>query len=433
MIDFSIEYDSQKIYSKVTAEYFKEVVSSYNNGNSRAAIVTLYSVTISDILIKLEILEEIYADANAKAILDEIRDFQLNNPNSPEWERDLIEKVKTRTGIIDNVDYAHIQALRNDRHLCAHPVIDKENKLFTPNRETVAAHIRNMMESLFLKPAILSKKILVTILTDIASKNDILINEATLERYVKAKYLSNLTPSVEVAIFRDLWKFIFRLNDPPSNENRLLNYRFLYFLFKRNSGACIQKIQSEKEYFSNVLNSPQHLNFLIRFLSENEYLFKDFQDDVQLLVIKRTEIDANAKGVAWFLSPSFGQHLEALKPFIVDGFPDFTNNFDSSPLQRLLNTGISKGYASEVVDFIIWRYAHSRNYDDADKIYISAVHPYLKYFNEDKLIELCAKACTNSQVYNRNQASDDHENLKKYIDGKFEAFDYSPYKELFLI
>jgi hypothetical protein len=231
MKDFSIEYASQKINSEKTKEYFKEVSSSYFNENYRAAIVTLYSVVINDILIKLEVLDEIYSDSVAKAILDETRTFQESNPTNADWERDIVEKVKNRTSLFDNVDYAHIQALRNDRHLCAHPVIDKDDKLYTPNKETVASHIRNMLESLFLKPAILSKKILSTILIDISTKKELLIDVESLEKYIKSKYLSNINPTIELSIFRDLWKFIFRLNDIQSIENRLINYRVLNLLF----------------------------------------------------------------------------------------------------------------------------------------------------------------------------------------------------------
>jgi hypothetical protein len=210
MKDYSLENSIEQINSERTKKYFREVSSSYFNGNYRASVVTLYSVVINDILIKLEVLDEIYSDSTAKDILNEIRTFQQAHPNNPDWEKDIIEKVKTRTSLIDNVDYAHIQALKNDRHLCAHPVVDKDDKLYTPNKETAASHIRNMLESLFLKPPILSKKILATILIDIADKKELLINDESLDKYIKAKYLNNLNPTVEVTIFRDLWKFIYR-------------------------------------------------------------------------------------------------------------------------------------------------------------------------------------------------------------------------------
>lgn len=229
MNDYSLENSIEQINSEKTKKYFREVSNSYFNGNYRASVVTLYSVVINDILLKLEALDEIYSDSIARDILIEIRTFQQANPNNPDWEKDIIEKVKTKTSLIDNVDYAHIQALKNDRHLCAHPVVDKDDKLYTPNKETAASHIRNMLESLFLKPPILSKKILATILVDLANKKELLIDTESLEKYLKAKYLNNINPAVEVSIFRDLWKFVYRLENEDAEENRLINYRVLYF------------------------------------------------------------------------------------------------------------------------------------------------------------------------------------------------------------
>lgn len=46
------------IYFSKMKEYFKEVVSSYINGNYRSATVMLYSVAICDILFKLQELKD---------------------------------------------------------------------------------------------------------------------------------------------------------------------------------------------------------------------------------------------------------------------------------------------------------------------------------------------------------------------------------------
>ena len=45
--------EADDIYFSKTREYFKEVLSSYANGNYRSAIVMLYSIAICDILYKL--------------------------------------------------------------------------------------------------------------------------------------------------------------------------------------------------------------------------------------------------------------------------------------------------------------------------------------------------------------------------------------------
>lgn len=434
MNDFTLENISQKIYSKKTKEYIQEVLSSYYNNNNRAAIVTLYSVVIIDILDKLEILDEIYLDTTAKAILDDIKEYQKNNPINPEWERDLIEQVKTRTSIIDNVDYAHIQALRNDRHLCAHPAIDKEAKLYTPNNETVASHIRNMLESLFLKPAILSKKILITILEDIASKKELLIDEESLEKYIKAKYLPNLTPTVEVSLFREIWKFAFRLNDSKSIENRLLIFRVLSLLFKRNSAACSEKIKSEPEYFSNILDSEDTLKFLIIFLAINEFLYQEFRADVHMLIDQQTIKNPSAKIVAWFISGSFEKHIEEIKTLIKNSFnaTDFPYDADISAYQRMIKIGKAKGYKKEIADFIIWRYGISKSYYDGDMIFSYLVNQNLDIFTKLQFEHLLDSANKNGQAYGRKQASDDHKLISRYIVEKIDNnFKFDKYTNLF--
>jgi hypothetical protein len=434
MHDFTLENISQKIYSNKTKEYIQEVLSSYYNNNNRAAIVTLYSVVIIDILDKLEILDEIYLDTTAKAILDDLKEFQKNNPINPDWERDLIEQVKTRTSIIDNVDYAHIQALRNDRHLCAHPAIDKDAKLYTPNNETVASHIRNMLESLFLKPAILSKKILITILEDIASKKELLIDEESLEKYIKAKYLPNLTPTVEVSLFREIWKFAFRLNDPKSNENRLLIFRVLSLFFKRNSASCFGKIKSESEYFSNILDSEDTLKLLILFLAANEFLYKEFRADVHMLVEQQTIKNPSAKVVAWFINDSFEKHIEEIKILIKNGFNTTLPPYDAdiTAYQRLINIGLTKGYKKEIADFIIWRYSISKSYDDGDKIFSYLISPNLNIFTTIQFENLLNFANQNGQTFGRNQASGDHKLIQRYIVENIDAnFNFEKYKNLF--
>lgn len=433
MKDYSLENSIEQINSERTKNYFREVSSSYFNGNYRASIVTLYSVVINDILIKLEVLDEIYSDSIAKDILNEIRTFQQAHPNNPDWEKDIIEKVKTRTSLIDNVDYVHIQALKNDRHLCAHPVVDKDDKLYTPNKETVASHIRNMLESLFLKPPILSKKILATILIDIANKKELLIDDESLEKYVKSKYLNNLNPTVEVSIFRDLWKFIYRLDNEDADDNRLINYRVLYFLYKRNTSLCIQKIKSEQEYFSNIRNNEHTINFLIRFLSENEFLYPEFREDVHLLIAKHIEKDISAKTVAWFLSESYLKHLEQVRQWIDDSYGQVFP-FDASGFayQRLIKIGFAKGYVKEVTEFIIWRYENAKNYNDGDKVFSYLVYPNLDKFTEEQITDLCEKANSNSQAYGRKRAQEDHKELKKYIEMNInEAFEFSKFKLVF--
>ena len=76
---FAHEFDN--IYFQKTKEYFKEVISSYSNGNYRSAIVMLYSVAICDILFKLEELKDMYNDEVAKEILQNIENSKSSSDN----------------------------------------------------------------------------------------------------------------------------------------------------------------------------------------------------------------------------------------------------------------------------------------------------------------------------------------------------------------
>ena len=61
--------EEENIYFPKTREYFKEVISSYSNGNYRSAIVMLYSVVICDMLFKLKELKDMYNDTVASSLL----------------------------------------------------------------------------------------------------------------------------------------------------------------------------------------------------------------------------------------------------------------------------------------------------------------------------------------------------------------------------
>ena len=435
MYDLSFHDSFEHIHSNKSKEYFKEVLSSYYNGNYRAAIVTLYSVVICDVIFKLEDLVEIYSDSVAKEILDKIKSIQKEQPTNPDWEKTIIEEVKNRTSLFDNVDIAHINSLRMDRHLCAHPVISKEDKLYTPCKENVASHIRNMLNSLLLKPPILSKKVINTILKDISENRDIFVDDESVTKYISAKYLTKLNSDAEVKIFRDLWKFVFKLEDTEAEKNRLNNYRVLYVIYSRNSEICKNIIKNQIAYYSRIRNEQFIYHLLIRFLSENEFLFVCFTEDVKLLVNRYAHDDISSQAVAWFLSESYLSHLLQLKESIIENIKNLNLSKKEpvvSAYDRLFKIGISKGFVDDVVDFITWRYLFSSSYAVADSIFTYLVKPNIKYFSPEKLKNLCKGIEDNSQTFDRNQASEDHKILKSFCRDKIgEDFDATQYPNTF--
>ena len=68
------------IYFAKSKEYMQEVIESYSIGNYRSAIVLLYSVAVSDIMLKLKELIDMYNDTIASEILSNI-DRIRNDPS----------------------------------------------------------------------------------------------------------------------------------------------------------------------------------------------------------------------------------------------------------------------------------------------------------------------------------------------------------------
>lgn len=59
-----------KVYKTETANALRETISTYQNGNYRSTINSLYSAVILDLVSKLQELAEVYQDGSAKEILE---------------------------------------------------------------------------------------------------------------------------------------------------------------------------------------------------------------------------------------------------------------------------------------------------------------------------------------------------------------------------
>ena len=139
MFTYSIEQNAENIYHHKTREYFQEVLQSYVSGSYRSAVVMLYSVVMCDLIYKLQDLKELYNDKTAQSILDKIEQEQKNKPDSGSWETVLIDEIKSRTHLLEQSDKVNLDSLRQHRHLSAHPVLNQQDLLSTPNQETVRA------------------------------------------------------------------------------------------------------------------------------------------------------------------------------------------------------------------------------------------------------------------------------------------------------
>ena len=209
--------ETNEIYFSKTKEYFNEVLSSYANGNYRSAVVMLYSTVICDILLKLKELKDMYNDSTANSILKEIECTKKESTSKSSWEKELLEKVRDKTNLIDSKVFSDLSHLYDDRCFSAHPAVNEDFELYTPNQETVIAHIKNILNGVLIKPPIFIKSVINMLTDDLKDKSAIYEgNKEALAVYLNNKYYRHMNESMKVKVFQSLWKFCF-LNTEDEN------------------------------------------------------------------------------------------------------------------------------------------------------------------------------------------------------------------------
>ncbi|MQR93633.1 hypothetical protein [Fictibacillus phosphorivorans] len=423
----SIEYKVESIYHAKTKEYFSEVFNSYNNGNYRSAIVMLYSVVVCDLIYKLQELSDRYNDTVAVSILEKIREEQNENPNNPKWENTLITEVKGRTNLLETQDVLNIDYLKKHRHLSAHPVLDQLDMLVRPNKETVKANIVNMLDGILCKAPLLSKKFISTFLEDLVSVKDQLIKDNEFENYLNSKYLSKINKPTEEKLFRDLWKFTFRLEDDNTNNNRDIIFRALLVLYKKNKVSFNSMIDSDKSYFSHIkLENEKILNLILGFMSLFPEVYNFMEESVKLIFNNKATKNFDVFSKSIFLSESISQHLEAIKSRMEDAF--ISGRLSEGGRRLLFKVSLEHGTVNQFLDMMIDLFSASRSYDIADINFQNYILVYGERFSKEQFNKILNAINENNQIYERRQAWRDNNTLKELIDKRYkDEIDFDDY------
>ncbi|WP_116106343.1 hypothetical protein [Lewinella sp. IMCC34191] len=428
MKDFSIDLQQENFYFNKTSKYFEEVASSYHNENYRGTLVLLYSVVICDVLFKLTELKEVYSDSTAQSILDEIEQIRSKNPKSSDWEKGLIEMVSERTDLFDIGTHENIIFLEKHRHLCAHPVLTNEFELYQPNRETARAHIRNMAEGLFLRSPILSRKVFLNLIQDLVVKKSVFVTQIDLNRYLESKYFKKLSQRALEAVFKDLWKFVFVLDNAEATEHRLINYQALKSIIQYKSESILNYYIEHIMYFSDTVGI-NNVDRLIDFYSRHEAFYTPLEQSAKLQIENRADKSRRSFVKGWFLANSFVSHFEKVKQF-VSQYVDLEFIVEDEPMIELLEIAFEKGYANEALSFCIHHYTTSNTYDSANKRFRLYIIPFIEQFTEGHLVKLFEGIDQNSQTYDRRRGHEDHRQLIKLAIEKFPQIQLAQFSNL---
>ncbi len=413
MQEFSLEKMAENIHYGKTKKYFKEVLSSYNNQNYRSTVVMLWSVAICDLVYKLQNLIDLYDDAEAKVILKDISSMQEADEKNSAWEIKLIELVHDKTYLLDGVEYENLKYLQKQRHLSAHPVLNADRELHSPNKETVRSLLRNTLEGLLTKPPFYTQKILNELLEDLAEASPALTSKEKIKQYIESRYLTRTTPEVELNILRSLWKLVFKTTNEECNNNRAINLHVLEILTIRNMELLKEAIAGDKDYYSNITAKGTTAVALIYFLSRNEVLYPLFTQDAKLKIDHLIRENPHGKLLGWFIQDNLTTHADNIETWIAS---HDRPTIDQNQFDALIKISDSKEWEKRVSRILALYYSVSRNFDEADKRFQTAIPKYLKYFDHETLTFFLEHTEDNSQCHGRGRAFIDNEMIKNKLD-----------------
>ena len=410
------------IYFEKTKEYMKEVLESYSIGNYRAATVLLYSVVICDIMLKLQELIDMYNDTVAKEILSDINKIREDPALSKsKWEKELLDRVHKRTDLLNDYSYINLCHLFDHRNFCAHPALNEDFELFSPNQEVVIAHIRNVITDILVKPPIFIKNIIEFFSNDLDKKKEIYINDkSSLKTYLDNRYYSKMSISMVKKVFKALWKFCFYIdNEEHCIDNRKINRYAISILYEENKKELLAYIKQENDNFL-ISTDPKCIRQFLIFLAENCEIYSVVSSEIKHQISEEINHDDNTKAISWFLSQSLQDHLKKLGE-------DNSIDIECECIKYIENKYEEHGLHSGLLDFFIVYFGNSYLFDIANKRYNEVIKPHLSDFTKEQFISLITVINNNDQIYNRRSNEICNTEIVRYAKKVLLDFDYEHY------
>nr|WP_300791387.1 hypothetical protein [uncultured Acetatifactor sp.] len=423
----------------------EEVVSCYANGNYRAAVVTLYTTMIYDLLWKINTLSNYYDITQAKELIDEISKQKSKAPKSPQWEDKLLQGVKD-INLISNEEFGELENLKTNRNFAAHPIVSLKSdntidyfEIKKISRETAADMIRKAFEIVFLRDPVIATNINKKIETDI--KNYFYINRTEgLENYVSTKYISKMENKPKEMLFTFLWKMSFIKDDfnykqayvtalvalCNSNQRFFADYlkghpELFYKIETENLSKCQEFAQINVLNFKNNSRLVNLFYFLeklpIFYDSLNDYirnilydeskkeprnLFIDSKYNLTDLLPRRSleiEVIEQIKLFAenLYFVENISVHFKKIEELSANVYGQ--SIFDKEMLSRMYIQAIYFGYTKDLTKELINNIAAASSFAEADNL-MNNISILKKYFNQNDCRDLLESISKNDQFTN---------------------------------
>ena len=381
--------NADSIYFPQIKSYFREIISSYDNGNYRSAIVMLYSTVVCDLLLKLKELSDVYSDEKAEKMLEHV-EKQRKAANKSAWEWELIEKIYKETELLNDESYTTLQHIYDLRNFSAHPALTDDYELVSPSPEMIVAYIRKALDDILVKPSVFAQNIVNRMSDDVAIKKEIYHSDfGAFESYLNKVYFQRMSEKMVMQVFKAFWKFTFIKTDGDIfSENRYINRKTLEAILKLHGEKICKYIGENTGYFT-VAQDSQCLLHICVLLGYFPQIYANLEADVKHQIESFDEREI--KIITWFTVGDLEQHIVMFKSNV--------DKLNANMLKILQFICERQGLPRLFIRFLINHYSRSDSYTEAKNRFDGIIAPYLELFNATDFIELIDVINKNSQIY----------------------------------
>ena len=132
------------------------------------------------------------------------------------------------------------------------------------------------------------------LLEDIAGSQTYLIYDNDLSRYLESKYFSRFTAGVASAVFKTIWKLVFRTETEECNANRAINWRALVLIAAKARALTTEWMANDPAYYSNISNNEEILRYLMRFLAFDTRVYEQLETHAKTSIQRYTTADSES-------------------------------------------------------------------------------------------------------------------------------------------
>lgn len=365
----------EKVRNAHAQSYLNEAIISYRSGAYRSSIIATWIAVCIDIIEKIRELST-EGDKIAVVIIEKLMSIDDRDTiNMLKFEKNILNYACNDLQFISPIEKIHLERLREDRHISAHPTFSKDGIQFNPSPELARTYIVLSCNYLLIHGPTMGKAILERIIDFIKESSFPSDNEGAFTILSSETWLGRAKESTIRNLLLILLKRIFS-DSKKIKQDHFFKITATIGAIKRISPSVYNDIITKK--FNSILETSFDNNFYRIFV----LLYKNHD------LWRYVDSPTKTRIVSIFKSIDVDDIISYKLIYVISQFSELQQHF----LIRFTSLNYEDKYKilSSCPSFILKEYAislflESDTFIESYEHGINVLIPHSIYFNDDNL------------------------------------------------